>query len=915
MQWNEFRSHLKHLSAKEHARIEQAFQLGAAMHAGQTRKSGEPYYNHPIAVADMLADLNADADTIIAALLHDTVEDTPLTLPEIHAKFGGSVSELIDGLTKLSADEIRSPQLDEQVESLRKIFRLMQADVRIMVIKLYDRLHNMQTVEFLSEKRRFGLSTETMEVFVRIADRLCMQDIRDELEGLCLSALEPQHYPQMVAARLENEQQGQKVINELQRHIQSVNPFFSKNVDIVFEHKTWEQIRANADASSRTIAVGVTDVVAVFVCPTIEKCYEALGVLHSSWPRVTLSFEDFINAPSVNGYRGLHTTVILPSGVRVRCKIRTHDMHEYARKGVTTLCFKHKSGVVELLSWTQRISPLTDSTQGRSDVFFESLKSEILGESIIVYGPGDESVQLPKAATALDGMFHLFPDRVMRITSVRVNGKDALFSSQLTNGAALDATFSEQPTVQREWLQLVNTHLSASLIREALMRQTEEQKADVGKRLLQQAMTERKRGFIEEFDESQLRVKLASLGQKSLQDVYVAIGDGRLEATEVYSALFDRHSRPGTGAKPCVIRYAVDMADLQAMDQVNQSHRKYGPYLEEIRYKRDESTGNATVTLRARLTPEQLVTFRRELTLAGAKHVDVNLQTVSHIVLIAMVIVLWGLDPVFARSLLNGMISAADLTVIRFVTFFVAAVTTYGIHRSASQVPTKPLWPLHPSLILSGMMVFITAYLSYLALEIIPATQYITFIIGGLAIGSAWKQWRGPGPSWMGLVMLAGLAGAVAILMSLQGYTPISVLAAVGSSLGFAAYSEFSKRFQVQDARIHARYPAFVLWLAILALPLALLLVPLTGSQVWTLPPSTLALGAGFAFVFTFLPYVLFFECMRRTDEKMLDRLLPLVFIVALTGEVVVTYSPLGFAAMPLIMLFLWAYIRTRENR
>ncbi len=912
MQWNEFRSHLKHLSAKDLGRIEQAFALGAAMHAGQKRKSGEPYYNHPIAVADMLADLQADADTVIASLLHDTVEDTPLTLPEIDAKFGGSVAELIDGLTKLSASELHSPQLNEQMESLRKIFRLMQADVRIMVIKLYDRLHNMQTVEFLPEHRKIALANETLEVYVRIADRLCMQDLRDELEALCLAVLEPQHYPQLVAARLENEQQGQRTIVDVRRYIQTNNPFFSKNVEIIFEQKTWDQLRANVD-SARTIATGVTDVVAVFVCPDVQHCYEALGVLHSTWPRVTLSFEDFINAPSVNGYRGIHTTIILPGGTRVRCKIRTQSMHEYARRGVTTLCFKQKSGVVELLSWTQRISPLTDSTQGSSDVFWESLKSEILGESIIVYGPGDESVQLPNAATALDGIFHLFPDRVMRLRSVRINGKDALFSSPLTNATSLDATFSDQPTVQREWLQAVNTHLSAAHIRDALMRQSEDQKIEVGKRLLQQAMTERKRGFIEEFDESLLRRKLATIGQTSLHEVYIAIGEGRLEAADVYSVLFENRAHTSTDAKPCVIRYTVDMADMQTMDQVNHSHRKYGPYLEEIRYKRDRQ-GGARVTLRARLTPEQLLSFRRELTLAGAKQVGVNLQMFRHFALIGTVIVLWGLDPVFAHMLLSNSVRAADLTIIRFLVFFIAAVTTYSLHRIITRLPYKALWPLQPSLVTSGIMVFLTAVLSYVTLAQIPATQYIVFIIGGLAVGAAWKQYKGPGPSSMAVVMIVGLVGALAVLMLLQGYTPFSVLAATGSSIGFAAYSEFSKRYQQQEARIHARYPAFVFWLSVIALPFALMLIPISKSTFWLLGPQTLATVVCFTLFFTFLPYVLFFECMRRTDEKLLDRLLPLVFFVTLIGEVAITLSPLAFAAVPFMLFFLWAYARAQER-
>jgi len=225
MQWKEFQSHIRHLAAKDLQRVERAFELGKEVHKGQKRKSGEPYFNHPIAVADKLADMGADADTIIAALLHDTIEDTPLTLDDVEKEFGTTVAILINGVTKLSSEDVATKSsLDEQIETLRKIFILMQEDVRIMVIKLVDRLHNMQTVEFLSEARQKAQAQETMEVYVKIADRLCMQDLRDELEGLYLSILEPKTAQELSLLRAQNEQLGQSIIKKMQEKVRKERP-------------------------------------------------------------------------------------------------------------------------------------------------------------------------------------------------------------------------------------------------------------------------------------------------------------------------------------------------------------------------------------------------------------------------------------------------------------------------------------------------------------------------------------------------------------------------------------------------------------------------------------------------------------------------------------------------------------------
>ncbi len=319
MQWQEFRSHVRHLPTLQIARIEQAFELGKKVHAGQKRKSGEDYFSHPVAVAHMLADMHADADTLIAALLHDTVEDTPLTLDEIKVIFGEEVTVLIDGVTKLDAKEVAmSPKLDEQIESIRKIFTLMQKDVRIMVIKLVDRLHNIQTIQFLKPERQQTLAQETLEVYVKIADKLCMQDLRDELEALCLAVLQPELFPKLLELRGNNEQRGATIIKTIQTKVREHDRVLASHITFGFEPKIWDQIAAQLSAGG-AVTTGLSFITIAIECDDIDGCYRALGALHQLWQREVLSFQDYINAPRLNGYQGLHTTIIAEDGTRVRC--------------------------------------------------------------------------------------------------------------------------------------------------------------------------------------------------------------------------------------------------------------------------------------------------------------------------------------------------------------------------------------------------------------------------------------------------------------------------------------------------------------------------------------------------------------------------------------------------------------------
>src|SRR3989338_4725283 len=401
MQWNEFRSHLRHMSEKDLARVHEAYELGAKMHKDQKRRSGEPYFNHPTTVAIMLSGLGADVDTISAALLHDTLEDTPLTLAQIENTFGKTVSELVDGVSKLTRADIGAkPTLNEQIETLRKMFQVMQKDVRIIVIKLMDRLHNMQTAEFLPEEKLRALIKETLEVYVKIADRLSMQDVRDELKSLCIAIIEPTKHQELSDLRKKNEERGEHLLQTMIQKLKNERPDALKHVSLAYEHKRWDKLQEQIETEGAA-ATGVASLVIAFICKNTDDCYQMMGVLHQLWQRETLSFQDFINSPMINGYKGLHTTIILEDGTRVRCKIRTTEMHEYAHKGVTTMCFKGEPRcLMDYLPWTQRISPLAKATENRSEEFWRSLQSDVLGESIIIHSASDETVLIPQRATA-----------------------------------------------------------------------------------------------------------------------------------------------------------------------------------------------------------------------------------------------------------------------------------------------------------------------------------------------------------------------------------------------------------------------------------------------------------------------------------------------------------------------------------
>ncbi|MDO8648839.1 MAG: HD domain-containing protein [Candidatus Peregrinibacteria bacterium] len=917
MQWPEFRSHIRHLPTNDQERVHVAFELGKAMHEGQVRKSGEPYFSHPIAVADMLADVGADADTLIAALLHDTLEDTPLTLQDVQREFNGTVPELIDGVTKLNKQDLgEKPTLNEQVETLRKIFTLMQKDVRIMVIKLLDRLHNMQTAEFLPPDKRAALAKETTEIYVRIADRLCMQDIRDELEGLCLSVLDPATFAQLEDLRNENEQHGRRVQKLLRSTVTKDYPEIAASVSLLYEHKAWDRLRAQLLLKGEA-ATGFSGLTIAFICRDVDTCYRVMGALHQLWQRETMSFQDYINSPRLNGYRGLHTTIILEDGTRVRCKIRTQEMQEYARRGVTTFCFGTQTPeILGQLPWTQRISSLSEDTKEQSEEFWQSLQSDILGESIVIHGPADLTVSVPKGATALDAAFYLFHDASLRLSSVAVNGTTVPFHTSLKHADTVSLTLSNDATVQREWLSWTKTGYAIAMIRRSLgTTKSDGQQEAIGKQMLEVVLRDHRRGFIDEFQVESMLRGIRSLGKSSLPDVYRAIADGHLDPGKVYEAIFEHQHVMEERKRLRTISYRIRMEDGTVMDRMNLVHRAHGDDLREIQYTRGKPDQQSTVVLRANLSAVGLRQFLAELRSAGAENMQVikpyaRLRPAMGIIAL---VTLWGLDPVIARTLLEGALSAFDLTFMRFAAFFLVMAIAYFSQSYATEQKLKHLSPFNPTLLLCGISLFITGLATYLTLSVIPPTQYILFIVSGVIITLLLRSVSLHHALSRHVISLLAVLGSMLILMSTQGFSQLGTLFAATSGLGFALYSEASKRLQQEQGMIRARYPAYLFWLGAIGFTLSLALLPWTQLTSYTLIDLVRTLA--FICIFSILPYVLFFEYMRRVESQMLLHSLPYVSIATILGEAIVLRSLEPLWIIPLCIFLLWEQSRIISTR
>lgn len=869
MDWNGFLPYIRHLPAGDQAIIRKAYDVGEKAHAGQKRQSGEPYFTHPVAVAEILTKMGADRDTIVAALLHDTVEDTPLTLEDIDRDFGPDVMHLIDGATKLTETDFeKHPTLDERIETLRKMFNLMQVDVRIMIIKLADRLHNMQTISFRPKEKQAAVARETQDVYVKIADRLCMRAMRDDLERLCMGVLEPELLPALEAMRAHDKEIARDVSDMLRTKVCEAQGAGSCVIE--HEDKSWDSLRKQYEQERKGFGRNVLNF--VFVCDDVGACYSVLGKLHQRWQRETHTFEDYVNAPLINGYQALHTTVILEDGTRARCKIRTKEMHAYDQKGISLYCFDQESlGVLHYLPWTRRITPLSAATQDRSIDYWESLRSDILGESNVIHGDTDKTQSLPKGATALDGIFYFYGDRGLNAVSVAVNGKAVPFYEELKYGDSLIATFDALPQVSLKWLQYIRTGIGGAFVRQGLGRQDIEVRRTMGQNLLQEYLNFKRRGFISEFDREELEKLLAAKGMPSLTGVYEQIAEGRITPQEVEQALF----LPEAGEKEdaqAVYRLSctIPLANRTAFFDTLKYHM--------IRNVRLTRASDASRSYKAKLQmtakEAEMLSFALENLSGGFPYA---LRKISSFykagVASVVLVVLWGLDPTIGRILMrHPTITPVDMTIIRFLTLTVISGALFlWTNRKKPLREVRISWK-NPSLWLSSVFLFLVSVTTYWSLQDTSPMQYtIPMTCAGLFMTSIVNR--------ANRRMLALMWTLVAVSLFFLAYfarswTPASMgmtLLAVAAFTGFSFVSERYKRVE----QVSQRISQYFLTLSTLCTLLSALLFPF--STLTDITPDLLVSIVTFSIVCTGVPYYIYYYLL---SHKEIDFVLRYSFLI-----------------------------------
>ena len=915
MQWSDFLPHLAHLPRHSHANIQKAFDLGSRLHEGQKRKSGEPYFTHPIAVARILADVGADEETVIVALLHDAVEDTPLTIDEVGQQFGPSVQRLIDGLTKLLVHELTNkPTINEQVETLRKMFTIMQADIRVMVIKLADRLHNMQTVSFLSEERRREMAAETLDFYVKIANKLCMLDLEEELHGLCLQVLEPELYEQLSPLRSRLSSETPDIVRRMRHRIGEEH---LAHIRMEPEQQIWKRLRQILETQGMAVT-GRTSYLVSFVCPSIDACYSLLGTLHQRWPREIFSFQDYINTPVINGYRGLHTALILEDGTRVRCKIRTEEMQSYAHKGIATYCFDKKAqGFLDYLPWTQKIAPLAQDTKDRSQEFWESLQTDVLGDAILLYDKHGNSTSVPAGSTALDAAFYFADNRSLCLEKIVRNGKEIAFHTPVDLGDSLVFTFAEQTTVQRDWLNWVSTSFAAATIRAGLSElQSEEEKLRVGKQMLQQALNEGKKGYIEEFHEEQLVQGLREIGYDNLQEAYIAIADGHLDPLDAYIALFDVNKNNRQQKRFCTITFFTTLLEpellsyLETLPQNRDSFR-------EMRFSYKPALHGTKVVIRMYLSPQEQNAVFSELRLRGATQVQIRSKhTRLHATIgVVAILLLWNLDPVFAKYLLQPPVAAnpIDFAIMRQVGFFLVSV----LHLFNPFFPVPFAYHKLPKtnnlLVASGIAFAVVGLTTYLSLEGLLPQDYITIVNASAVLipmlspfEHVFQNRRISGLSLLITVIALLLVKALRPDMPMINYV-MGLLLLVSFSVFTICINEYRRRYSVS-----ARLPSLLFLISIISLLCTLPLV-FTSTLITAPITHTFALLL-YGIVMVGIPYHLYYHLIFTRWIKNLGVYFPFGVALTLLGQLFIFGSIHLFSLIPFLLVVFAATLFLRRS-
>jgi guanosine-3',5'-bis(diphosphate) 3'-pyrophosphohydrolase len=531
--------------------LNRAYVYAMKAHGAQTRASGDPYFSHPLEVAAILTDLKLDDATIVAALLHDTIEDTEATRAEIDHVFGHEIGALVEGLTKLKRLELVSREA-KQAENLRKLLLAIADDVRVLLIKLADRLHNMRTLEFVPPASRRRIAEETLDIYAPLAGRMGMQEMREELEDLAFNTLDPEAHD-VVMQRLDAmADRNRNLIGEIESQLTRNLQKNGITARVYGRRKQPFSIWTKMERKS----IGFEQLSDIFgfrvVLDSVESCYRALGIVHTTWPVVPGRFKDYISTPKQNDYRSIHSTVIGPGNQRVELQIRTEEMDRVAEFGIAAHAFykdsagspterlKHESNAFAWLRHT--IGILSESAN--PEEFLEHTKLELFHDQVFCFTPKGKLIALPRKATVIDFAYAVHTDVGNSAVGCKINGKFAPLSSELQNGDQVEVLTSKaQSAPPSAWEALARTGKARAAIRRATRTAMRDQYAGLGRRIVERLFLRAKI----EYADDKLKGALPRLARSSIEEVMASVGRGDLKASDVARAMYPDYKEERAG--------------------------------------------------------------------------------------------------------------------------------------------------------------------------------------------------------------------------------------------------------------------------------------------------------------------------------------------------------------------------------
>ena len=515
--------------------LSKAYLFSQAAHASQVRASGDPYFSHPAGVALILAQLHMDMDSIVTALLHDTVEDTLVTLETITEKFGPKVAALVDGVTKLSRIDLGSVE-KKQAENFRKLVVAMSEDIRVLVVKLADRLHNMRTLHFVqSIEKRQRVARETIEIYAPLADRLGMQSLKDELEDISFHQINPEAHDS-IASRLQYlRDQDASLVDTIIHELVTLCAEYGLSVEVTGREKSpysiWRKMQRKNIGFEQ-----LSDIMAFrIIVQDLPQCYQALGVIHNGYRVIPGRFKDYISTPKPNNYRSLHTLIIGPKGQRIEIQIRTQEMHEIAELGVAAH-WQYKQGHStegREFQWLRGLLDILENTSGAEE-FFEHTRLEMFQDQVFCFTPKGDLIALPRGATCVDFAYAVHSQVGDRCVGSKINGRMMPLRTALNNGDQVEVITSKTQTPSPTWDRFVVTGKARACIRRFVRNAQRGEYLALGKSLLTKAFKQHGK----ELTDKLLDPALKPLKVPTAEDLYVALGEGTISGRDVFNTLF-----------------------------------------------------------------------------------------------------------------------------------------------------------------------------------------------------------------------------------------------------------------------------------------------------------------------------------------------------------------------------------------